>query len=386
MKIMNKKTALNKTLLFLVTEDWYFISHRLPIAIAAKQQGYNVVVVCRETSGRKTIEDAGLTFLPLTRMVRSSINPFSELTALLEIISIYREVKPDIAHQVALKPVIYGGIAGALSTRPSIVNALGGLGFVFSSQKTLARMLKPVLSTLFKFALRGKSKKLILQNDFDRSVMLDNGILKDSNIVMIKGAGANLNEYSVKPLPEGSPIVLLAARLLADKGVKEFVDAGRVLSKRGKDCRFVLAGQPDLENPTSIKQEEIDSWVQEGVIEYWGHQNDMPKALAASSIFVLPSLYGEGLPKVLIEAAACGRAIVTTDHPGCRDAIVNDETGILIEGRNVDSLVRAVEHLIDNKQLCESMGLKGRKYAEENFAIEQVIEVHLSLYQQLQSI
>jgi glycosyltransferase involved in cell wall biosynthesis len=203
---------------------------------------------------------------------------------------------------------------------------------------------------------------------------------------MIRGSGADLSLYSVMPLPTGVPVVLLAARLLVDKGVREFVQSAQILRWRGlsvQDARFIIVGRPDPGNPNSVHPDELAQWAEEGMVELWGHRTDMPQVLAAAHVVVLPSYYGEGLPKVLIEAAACGRVVVTTDHPGCRDAIEPGVTGVLVPVRDAVALANALQELLSDPVKCAIMGQAGRELAESAFDESQVVAAHLQIYQEL---
>jgi glycosyltransferase involved in cell wall biosynthesis len=236
---------------------------------------------------------------------------------------------------------------------------------------------------LYRLALGHHNLKVIFQNPDDRASLARLVHLPDRKAVMIRGSGVDLTQYSVMPMPSGMPVVVLAARLLADKGVLEFVKAARLLKQRGCKARFVLVGKVDRANPTSFTDAEVSVWVHAGVVEWWGHRADMPQVLATAQVVVLPSYYGEGLPKVLIEAAACGRVVVTTDHPGCRDAIDPGVTGVLVPVRNAMVLADAIEDLINNPLRCQVMGNAGRALAEKAFDVRQVVAAHLQIYQEL---
>ena len=203
---------------------------------------------------------------------------------------------------------------------------------------------------------------------------------------MIRGSGADLSQYCVAPLPTGVPVVLLPARLLVDKGVREFVQAAKILRQRGlseQDVRFVIVGRPDPANPHSLHQDELAQWTEEGTVELWGHRTDMPQVMAAAKIVVLPSYYGEGLPKVLIEAAACGRVVITTDHPGCRDAIEPGVTGVSVPVRDAVALANAIHELLSDHARCVIMGQSGRELAVSAFDVKHVVSAHLKIYQEL---
>ena len=370
-------------ILFVVSEDWYFCSHRLPVAKAAVQAGYEVVVATRISDRRATIEEAGIRVIPLKYMRRSSLNVFRELAALSELFGIFRKERPNLVHQVAIKPVLYGSLILKVTGLACKVNALGGLGFIFSSKQLLAGLIRPFFLRFFRLLLNGKSSVLILQNQDDFVLMTTKAGVQPQRVRLIRGAGVNLERYVSKPLPTGVPIVMLAARMIWDKGVGEFVTAACLLREHGVQARFVLVGEPDPENPSSVALEQLKKWTELGVVEWWGYRDDMEEVLSLASVVCLPSYYGEGLPKVLIEAAACGRAIVTTDMPGCRDAIEPNITGVLVQARDADALADAVQSLIDDPVRLSQLGASGRMLVEREFGIEKVVATHLRIYEEL---
>ncbi|HYD34253.1 MAG TPA: glycosyltransferase family 4 protein [Methylophilaceae bacterium] len=370
-------------ILYLVTEDWYFCSHRLPLAIAAAKSGYDVVVATRVNQHQRVIERAGLRVIPLRRLKRESMNPLRELSAMWELIKIYRQERPSLVHHVALKPVLYGTLAARIARIPGIVNALGGLGFVFASQRALARLLKIPFTMLFKWLLNTPNCLVIVQNQDDVKVLKGLSISTD-HIRLIRGAGVDLDSYCLCPINSSPPSVVLASRMLWDKGVGEFVEAARKLRSQGVNAKFILAGDTDPHNPTAIPVPQLKVWDDEGFIEWLGYSNDMPQVLSEANIVCLPSYY-EGLPKVLIEAMACGRPIVTTDVPGCRELVNPEVNGILVPPRDVDALADALNRLINDKELCSKMGHEGRKMAESEFAQPKIIQETLTVYTELQS-
>lgn len=369
-------------LLFLVTEDWYFVSHRLDLAKAAKAAGYDVAVATRISSHQDIITSAGIRILPLKSLRRTSFNPLRELAALFEILKIYRCEQPTLVHQVALKPVVYGSLIARLTKIRGRVNALGGLGFVFSSKRFQARLLRPILLMLFRIALKDRRSRLIVQNSSDYGFLTKSGIVDADRVHLIRGAGVDLESYRSSPMPDGTPVILLASRMLWDKGIGEFVAAARNIRSSGIAARFVLVGKPDDANPTSISRAQLEVWDKEGLIEWWGHRTDMPAVLSATSIFCLPSYYGEGLPKALIEAMACGRPIVTTNTPGCRE-LVNGDNGALVAPRDVTELTRTLTDLILDPERRAQMGQASRRIAEENYGLSHVISETLAVYKQL---
>lgn len=370
-------------LLFFVTEDWYFCSHRLPLALAAKKEGYDVSVVTRVQSHGERIKSAGLKLIPL-ELSRRGINPLSELRVIIRLSSIYKSESPDIVHHVALKPVLYGSIAARLARIPHVINAMAGLGFLFSSKTFKARIARPFFMVFFKFLLNSSGSRVILQNTDDAAVLCSSGVLNKEHVALIRGSGVDTLLYTARPELAGEPLVILASRLLWDKGVGEFIEAARQLKNEGVSARFALVGEGDRENPGSISDAQLQSWQDEGMIELWGKVDNMPDVFAQSHIVCLPSFYGEGVPKVLIEAAACEKPIVTTDAPGCRDIVQDGVNGILVPLRDSSAVAEALKKLIESPELRKKMGKKGRELVEREFTLNKVNNETLALYEELQ--
>lgn len=374
-------TAHKPKILYLVTEDWYFCSHRIPLACAARDAGYEVVVVTRVRNHAERITGEGLRLIPI-EFSRRSKDPFRELGFLFALISLYRSERPDIVHHVALKPVIYGSVAAQLTGVPSVVNALTGMGYVFTSRELLAKMLRPLIETIFRFALNLANSRLIIQNPDDLEMLVSSGIVKPERAVLIKGSGVDIEKFCFEPEPAGTPLVVMVSRLLWDKGVKEFVEAAGLVKESGADARFVIIGEADRENPAAVPQAQISEWSKSGAVEFWGHRDDVAGILKQAHIVCLPS-FREGLPKVLIEAAACGRPIVATDVPGCREAVRHGVNGLLVPARNSKALSGALSLLIADKQLRTDMGARGREMAESEFSIGRIVKHTLAVYDNL---
>ncbi len=373
---------MSRKLLFVVNVDWFFLSHRLPIALEAMRQGYQVHIATGLTDKQGELECNGLVVHPLVLDRRGAGLGNAWLT-MVQLWQIFKAVRPDVVHLVTIKPVLFGGLVARMARVPAVVAALSGLGYVFVAKGVKGSARRWLVCGLYRLALGHHNLKVIFQNPDDRASLARLVHLPDRKAVMIRGSGVDLTQYSVMPMPSGMPVVVLAARLLADKGVLEFVKAARLLKQRGCKARFVLVGKVDRANPTSFTDAEVSVWVHAGVVEWWGHRADMPQVLATAQVVVLPSYYGEGLPKVLIEAAACGRVVVTTDHPGCRDAIDPGVTGVLVPVRNAMVLADAIEDLINNPLRCQVMGNAGRALAEKAFDVRQVVAAHLQIYQEL---
>jgi glycosyltransferase involved in cell wall biosynthesis len=369
-------------LLYLVTEDWYFVSHRLALATAARNMGFEVAVATRRGKQAEAIKDAGLRLLPI-KLSRSGVSPLREVRSVSELIRLYRREKPDIVHHIALKPVVYGSIAARLAGVQHVVNALMGLGYVFASDRPKARMLRPLVEYLLRGALHHRSSRTIVQNRQDEELLKQRGLAPESTIRLIRGSGVDPADYASAPPPTGQPLVILPARLLRDKGVMEFAEAARTLKAEGAKARFAFVGAPDPGNPASVTKQEIDALVRAGSIEYWGWRDNMPSVLAQASIVCLPSYYGEGLPKALLEAAASARAIVATDVPGCRDVVKQGVNGWLVPPRDPVALAHALRKAINDPELCARYGVAGRALVEREFSLEQVIGETLAIYSDL---
>lgn len=372
-----------KKILYIVNVDWFFISHRLPIAKEALAKGYEVHIACALTGREEELRSSGLIVHPVP-FARSEGGLFKEFKTFLKLVGIIKSIQPDIVHAVTIKPVLYGGIASRFAKVGGVVFAVSGLGLVFVAEGFKAKLRKFLVSILYKFAFGQKVFKVIFQNPTDKAVLQKAIGIGESNCVMIKGSGADLSKYVYKDEPEGIPVIVMASRLLREKGVYQFVEAARILRLRNIEARFLLVGEPDYGNPNTVTREELEAWKTEGVIESLGFRADVEEVFASANIVALPSFYGEGVPKVLIEAAACGRAIVTTNNPGCAEAVVHGKTGLIIPIRDPDSLANAIVELIRKPDLRNLMGKEARCYAEREFDVKSVVSKHLEIYQEVQ--
>jgi glycosyltransferase involved in cell wall biosynthesis len=366
-------------LLYLITEDWYFWSHRLDLARAAREAGYDVIVATRVTDHGERIRGEGFQLEPL-EMVRRSRNPFREVIAVAELVRLYRRVKPDVVHHVAMKPILYGSLAAWLTRVPSVINAFAGLGYAFMDERN--RLLCWCVKTAFRAVLRLGHSVVLVQNQDDQDRLVGEGVIPASQARIIAGSGIDAAAYSMQPQPSGIPVVVLPARMLWDKGVGEFVEAARRLKQKGVHARFILVGRRDEHNPAAIPEIHLKEWVQEGVVEWWGHREDMPAVYAAAMLVVLPS-YREGLPKVLLEAAACGKAIVATDVPGCREIVRDRFNGLLVSPRDSTALATAIEELLSDQALREAMGPRSRTRVLAEWSSLRITEQVLGLYRDM---
>ncbi len=371
---------LKKKILFFVTEDWYFCWHWMSFASAAQTIGYQVTVITQVQEYREKILDAGFKLIPI-ELSRQGLNPLKEWRLLRKLISIYRTEEPTLVHQVAMKPIIYGSIAAHLSGVRGMVNAVAGLGYIFSTSSLKTRILRPLIRLTFRLLTATTSCRFVFQNPDDAKIIFPSG--DQSKVKIIKGVGVDIERYLPIPEPEEIPLVLLAARLIWDKGLLEFTNAARSLLKQGIQARFVIVGEPDEGNPGTVQRSQLEAWVREGIIEWWGYQDNMPQVYASCNIFCLPTSYGEGLPTVLLEAAASGRALITTDAPGCREIVRDDVNGYLVPIKDSESLADSMKKLILDPGKRRRMGQRGREIVEAEFSMKQVIANTQAVYSEL---
>lgn len=374
---------MNKKLLFVVNVDWFFVSHRLPIALKAQQEGYEVHIVTSVTDKKIILESYGFKVHPLA-LVRSGLGAFNALKIIFELRRIFKSVQPDVVHLVTIKPVLLGGLVARWLRVPALVSAISGLGYVFTAKGPRASLMQWIVARMYSLSFGHQKQIVIFQNQDDCNILVAASGLSKTKVEIIRGSGVNLNQYKLRSEACDVPIVLFAARFLIDKGIFEFVQAAILLRARAISARFVLVGKVDPANPSSITLNQLDDWLAKGVVENWGYRTDMPEVIASANLVVLPS-YREGMPKVLLEAAAVGRAVVTTNVPGCRDAIEPGVTGSLVPVRDADSLACAIEQLLTNPVQRNKMGLAGRQLVEKEFDVRAVVDRHLAIYHRLLS-
>jgi glycosyltransferase involved in cell wall biosynthesis len=369
-----------KTKLFVVVNvDWFFLSHRLPIALAAKEDGYDVTIVSYDTGRSSEIRSYGFNFIgaPFTR---SGTNVFDELLLIRFLRKLYKLHRPDIVHHVTLKPSIYGSIAAKQAGIKNVVNAISGLGYNFTAgRKGIKQYL---LNLLLKKGFSNDQLQFIFQNPDDINLFKKLGLVKyDNQVNIIKGSGVDLKSFNFSLEPDENKVkVLLPARMLYDKGVVELIKAAENLKEtyRDKVC-FNLAGDIDEHNPASISKTDLSVLLDPPYINWIGFKKDIARVLSEHHIIVLPS-YREGLPKSLIEACAIGRPIITTDAPGCKECVIENYNGFLVPVKDHILLAQKISTLIDDESLRITMGQNSRRLAEENFSIESVVDKTLILY------
>lgn len=372
----------NRRLLFVVNDSSFFVSHRMPVALAARAHGFEVHLAALDTGERGLIEGSGIVFHPL-HVDRAGLNPLRELRLIWHIGRIIAEVGPVLVHGVTIKPVLYGGILARLLGVPAAVHAVTGLGWVFGEEGGANWAVRRIVALLYGVALNHKNGRAIFQNPDDLEQMVTGGLIRGDRATLIRGSGVDLSVFRPIPEPDGEPVVILPARLLWEKGIREFVEAGRLVRASGVPARFALVGEPPAHNRNAVPRSVIEDWVNSGVVEWWGHQADMLAVYASSHVVCLPSFYREGVPKALLEAAACGRPIVTTDAPGCREVVRHGENGLLVPPRSVPALAAALKELLGNRKRRLEMGHRGRGLVEADLSVESVIAATLDVYGEL---
>lgn len=371
-----------RKLIFVIADDWYFWSHRLPLARAARDAGFEIILATRFQDREKEIRDEGFKLAPL-HLFRDSYSPWKELRTIFQLWQLYRTERPDIVHHVALKPILYGSIAALGRKQTNVVNAVAGLGYLVASSSVKAKLLRLPIWKAFRFVLTRANTRVLLQNVDDMKIVVERLGVPEQKAFLIRGAGVDCDAFYPTPAPEGTPVVMLPSRMLWNKGVGDFVEAADLLQKEGVKARFVLVGRADPASPSGIPTKQLIRWQESGIIEWWGHRQDMPAAYHSATVICLPSHGGEGVPKSLLEAAACGRSIITSDVPGCRDIVRHQKNGLLVRPRNIPDIVKAIRCLLANSEMRKQMGDCGRAIVLKEFAQEIVISQTLALYHTL---
>lgn len=380
-----------RRLLIVVQEALFFTTHRLPVGRAMRERGWTVHVAAPEDPAiAARLAAEGFVFHPIP-LVRSRQNPFAEIKLLLVLLKLCLRLRPELLHLVSVKPVVWGGIAARLLRLPGVVHAITGLGYVFirtangTSGLSGARtgLLRGLVEWLYRQALGYDRSIAIFQNPDDLAVFEARKLVPPGRWVMIKGCGVDMQAFAAQPEPviddATAPVVMFPARLLGDKGVCEFVAAAGQLRAAGIPARFVLVGRRDPDNKTDIGEAQLQAWINADTVEYWGFSEHMPAMLARAHVIVMPS-YREGLPRGLIEAAAVGRAIVTTDAPGCREVVRHEENGLLVPVGDGDAVAAAIRRLLEDPVLRQRLAARGREIAESEFSVESFVEASLNTY------
>lgn len=380
---MEDMTPKRPKLIFFVSVDWFFFSHFFQRAMAAKEAGYDVVLVSKFDQHEAVIRDAGIRTISLN-FERRSLSPIDAVQMVAQVASIYRREQPAIIHHVAIKPILIGGLASLFARRCSIVNAIVGMGYVFTGDSLKARLIRPVVRLGFKFLLNPAASKVVFENRDDLREFVEAGAVRPEDAVLIRGAGVEPAHYQLSADRAMPPVTIFVARLLWDKGLGEFMQALRILKQRGVQGRFLVVGDADADNPACVDSDTIDQWKNEGLAEFLGYRSDVAALLAQSDIACLPS-HREGLPKALLEAMATGLPCITTDTPGCREVVRHMDNGLLVPSRAPSELAGALELLLGDSGLRRQMGARGRQRVEEEFCTRIIVRQTLELYAALHS-
>ena len=372
---------MDKKLFMVVNVDWFFLSHRKEIALAAQKAGWEVAIVTADTGRLKEIEALGLRTVDLP-MSRSGMNILQELRTLYFLWKLYKKERPDVVHHVGMKTILWGTLAARFARVRGVVNAISGLGGFFAEENKglLARLMPKVL----RFAHHRKNLLCIFQNDDDKGLYIKHGIISAGQARFIKGSGVNLNDFRYTPEPEeGKLKVVLTARMIVEKGIFVLTEAAEKLRpKYGEAVEFQLIGGLD-DHPGAITEEQLQEVCDGQYIRWLGYRTDVKALLMQCHIVAFPSYYMEGLPKSLIEADAVGRPVITCNSVGCKEAVIDGYNGFLIPTRDVDALAEKLDRLLSDKMLRRQMGRNSREYAEKYFSIDSVVEKHLAIYKEL---
>jgi glycosyltransferase involved in cell wall biosynthesis len=370
--------------LYVVNSARFFLSHRVPVARGAERLGLEVHVAAPDDADAAEVRKAGFPFHPIS-MSRRGVAPWREVRTIGELARLYSTLSPALVHHVTLKSILHGSYAARIAKVPAVVNAVTGLGYLFGGGSLRARLLRSAFVALARPVLKATNSTTVFQNEDDLLTFEDLGLSASGRSVLIRGSGVDVTRFRPYPERHGIPLVVLPSRMLWDKGVGVFVEAAARLRERCVPVRLALVGEPDTGNPRSVSSEQLRAWGDAGTVEVWGHRSDMAQVFAECSIVALPSQYREGVPKALIEAAACGRPIVTTDMPGCRDIVRHQDNGLLVAPGDAIALANAIAQLAGDSEQRLRMGSRGRALVEREFAQDHVVARTMTVYEALLS-
>lgn len=366
-------------ILFFANTEWYLYNFRLSLAEALREKEYRVVFLSPPGEYGERLKAKGFQWLPFP-LSRRGTNPLFELLTIWRISRLYKRERPRLVHHFTIKCVLYGSLAARWVGVKGVVNSITGLGYVFIDERLPARLIRFLVKGFYRLALKGT--RVIFQNPDDQDLFLKLGLVRLEQCDLIRGSGVDTKRFFPRKKPEGLSVVMLVSRMLWDKGIGEFVSAAKVLNSAGIKARFVLVGRSDLGNPAAVSEEQIMIWQKDGLVEWWGWQDDMSQVYNQAHIVCLPS-YREGMPRSLAEAAACGCPIVATDVPGCRELVRHGVNGLLVPDHNNLALADAIKLLIENPAVREQMGARGREIVENEFSTERVVADTLRVYNQI---
>lgn len=369
------------TILLSANTDWYLYNFRLALAQAIRESGAQILLASPPGPYVEKLKHEGFPWRRL-RISRRGWNPLMELFTIYNFISLYRREKPDLVHHFTIKPVLYGSLAARVAHIPAMVNSITGLGYLYVNPSKLAATAQVLVKPMYRIALSKPGARVIFQNLRDRDFFVQQGLVKDNQTLVIPGSGVDPDRFRPGLEPAGEPVILMASRMLWDKGVGELVEAARLLRERGFSGKVILAGAPDAGYPASVTEAQLSHWTKEGVVQWVGHCDDVAALMAKAHIVTLPS-YGEGLPRVLLEAGAAGKPVVATDVPGCRDIIRDGVNGLLVPPKDPIALANALHRLVQDPELRIRMGEAGRKAVLDKFTSEMVNHETLLVYREL---
>lgn len=369
------------TIIFVSNWDWVLYNFRLPLARALMKKGLDVILVCPEGKYSGKFEELGFHWQNW-KLNRRSTNPWYELRAIFDLVSIYRKLRPQVVHHFTIKPIVYGSVAAIFSPPEAVINNFTGLGYLFGEAQKAA-FLRRIVILVLRLVLRGNRFHAAFQNEHDRNKLVSLKVVKEEDTTLIPGTGVNLKVfYPKRDIPQAGdlPIVVMASRLLWEKGVAEFVEAARQINQEYIQAKFWLVGDPDYGNPDSITDDQLDVWKKEGFVEFLGHRKEMPDLLRQADIAVLPSRYSEGVPLFLLESAATGLSLVGSDIAGCRMVIEDGVNGFIVPKDDLKKLVEVIFKLVEDADLRGRMGRESRKIAESRFEQGKIISQYMEMY------
>jgi len=372
---------MKKKIFFLVNTDSFFLSHRFDIARKMIKKNYEVHIGTEFSKYKSLFLKLGIKTHKVN-FYRNSYNLLKAINSLMDVFFLLKKIKPDILHVISIKPIIFGGLISFITPVKSLVISVSGLGSMFINQGFFYSLREYIFKTLYKIIFLFSNLKVILQNKDDLNYLIKKSNLKKKDVEIIRGSGVDLNNFKFSNIPKGPPIILMASRIIKDKGVFEYIEAIKLLKKKNFNGKFFLIGDIDNENPSAISNSLIRLWTKKKIVVYLKHQQNIIKYIKKSTIVVLPS-YREGFPKVLMEAAACGRPVITTNVPGCKDAIINRVTGYLIPAKKSKPLADLIFKLSKKRITLKKVGRSARIHAEKNFDINNVVSKHLSIYKKI---
>lgn len=377
---INRSLFKGKRIAFVANTDWYLSNYRLSLANLLREIGSEVYLISPKGAYSKTLQEQGFHWMEW-QLNRRSVFPIWEMYSIVKLYHLYRWIKPGIVHHFTVKPVLYGAFIGNLIGIRYIFNSITGLGYFFLRDTAWIKLMRNLILRSYSFVLRRPNVFVIFENQDDRSFFLKQNLVNSDNAFIIEGVGVDIHQFTPCAEPEGTPIVLYAGRFLWEKGLGELIEAARLLREQF-DFRLVLVGNPDVGNPGSISMKILKEWVQEGIAEWWGWQDNMAEVYTKCHIVVLPS-YREGIPTTLIEALAVQKPVITTDVPGCREVVTPGVNGLLIPPRDSKALKDALAILINDRDLRIRMGKAGRKIAIDKFSKEVIDQKTIMLYQSI---